>query len=248
MKHRFYLLAGAIILAGACLTPIKSNAQLLPVTNVKIAGGATLATAYYDDQNKQYWYLDATKTPTQSLVSDGNSTTLGTYSDQANVAIPAIFDHTQYSLGIENWHMAKYSEFLALLDSINHSDPAAAAITVNGYSVNTGTVDPNLVGDTTRYNLVRWDDIGSTNGTGFHNISVMDNTGESTVGDVDDTWTNLGGINLPDNFLIGAYAVTNAVPEPSTYALLFIALSVVAGVRVVQQRAKKATVINQVLN
>ena len=249
MKKIAVFLSSAAILATTCLFPVRSEALL--VVNSSVGS----EPAVYDTVSKQYWYYSAYQVPNSTDPANPVST-IGSYGSQQD-AIAQINVSGQNALGIYTWNMASRADFNALLisavggsDAFIANPDAAYALIINAFqntsNYDLGTPPGTKVPANNWYNVVRWsgtpDPLGSN--TPEQDVSYYENNAGS---DAYLTATNADFI-LGETYNIGAFALSNAVPEPSTYVLLFIALSVIAGLRVVQQRGKKLALCKQASN
>ncbi len=237
MKKITVFLVGIAIVATTFLIPVRSEALLVTQTTV----GAQ--PAVFDSVSQRYWYYYATQVPDNTTPS---------------TPIPTIADYTTQSTSIEHlviadqgassvyaWHMASRADFDALLNSaaggVDYSlNPILAYTTVINGFYNTASVDTGN-GDNT-YNTVRWSGTPAWNSTGQDVSQYSIDTNDVFLDNIFDVDSLYG------SFSIGAFAVSNAIPEPGTYLLLFIALSVIAGLRFAQRRGEKLASCRQEAN
>jgi hypothetical protein len=238
MKKVAVFLTGVAILAATCLIPVRSEALLVVSTTVGTQ------PAVFDTVSQRYWYYYAYQIPDNTTPSTPVSTIADYYTQSTSIGNLVIAN--QGASSVYNWHMASRGDFDALLSSaagvVDYTlNPALAFATViNGFH-NTGSVD---VGDNT-YNTVRWSgtptqDPGAQDVSQYNILSDDVFLGSIFPGSISDGASSYLGINS-----IGAFAVSNAIPEPGTYLLLFIALSVIAGLRLVRERGKKLATCRQ---
>ena len=228
MKKLTVFLAGVAMMATTFLIPVRSEALLVVTTTV----GAQ--PAVFDIVSQRYWYYYATQIP-GNMSPYTPLSTIADYTTQStsigNLAIAG-----QGASSVDAWHMASRAEFDALLNSasggVDYSlNPVLAYATVINGFYNSASVDTGNSDNT--YNTVRWS--GTQTVPGAQDVSQYDITTNDVLLDpISDGVSMYSGI-----YSIGAFAVSNAIPEPDTYLLLFIALSVIAGLRFAQQQGKK---------
>ncbi len=216
MKFKFFIALGAIVFFGYFFHPAVSHALLTPQ---KING----IDGYYDPEGKKFWYYSPTNFFKKTYLEQ--QTAIDKMKLLTNPAVTdPIVDPTKPAYpGLVGFHMASTAEFDQGVSAAFGLDKFMAdfSITILG---------------TTGYDVRFSDSVDNSNQYGYW---VFDDTVNGGVGFVGgQVLDNTVGVDVY-NVSIGTFAVSDVVPEPSTYILLTIALSVVATLRYRQKKAKQ---------
>jgi hypothetical protein len=201
--------------------PLSSQAVLQPLTI------ATGQTGLYDPVSTQFLYWDAAAF-TSGAAGVGAGTTydrqLLLTSGAGSVTLPL-----STGFNITSWHMATPGEFDSFVLAAGDAGALYSLIkpTDAGNGFNTVRLNGNYPGGSG--NVIVMFDNSPNPAPSFIYSGINPNLDLLPNGAVDLAGSTQFAVPTP----IGAFAVSNvnAVPEPSTYVLLFIALAVVVGAR-----------------
>ena len=227
MKSPLRLLAALALLGVTLLAPATSHAAL---EAQPLIGNTQLI---YDTQNNNYWLWNINGSTDST--NPNFPTYMPTYASEylGQVAQASTFTVS----GALNWQMADIGALTALNSSAS-ADPTTGWDIIVSTFQNSGTFVSNqiwvrttdLQSDATNHMVYAITSNGLDTSTGA--ITAYD-----TFSTIDDTFTAEPNLSFP----IGALYYAQAVPEPSTYILLFIALGTVAALRFKMNRRATAT-------
>jgi hypothetical protein len=239
MKNIARILAG-VLLAGLLTAPTRSDALLTSYVNLD---GHTLVS---DGTGYWLWSIDSTTTSTVDLFPVVDPSFNKTYQNQSDFASQIGIQVSAYAPIQTVWRMATLADlnslYLAAGDGTTGSTTNIVAAFQNSGNLGFGLMNirldtPSTYNPASDYHVIAYlDEFGTFSTSDLNSPYSVQETGYS----YSDTTTTDYNYYLP----IGALYYASAVPEPGTYILFAIALSVVVGLRMKQRwllRASSAT-------